>query len=93
MSEKIKRKHTRFPSDPNTLVRIKLNDGTEVVGLAFSEAYGGCGGAFIKNPNSSKLQVDDVYEVKVGDIDFLSAKIRWVKLLDENILKIGFQID
>jgi hypothetical protein len=72
--ENIKRKNIRFVPDENTLIVLKTQNGVEVVGLACSESYSGCGGVFMA---SSELVEDIDIELQVGKLESQLATIKF----------------
>lgn len=92
MTAKIKRNYTRFKADDNTLLTIKLNEIAHLIGLAYSEAYGGFGGVFIKSTLSETLKINERYKASVGGIDYESVSVKWISVLDDEVIKVGFQI-
>jgi|GEM_PF-4538060 len=92
MAEKIKRNYTRFKPDENTLLTILFTNDTKLIGLAYSEAYGGFAGVFIKNTLSESIEIDHVYKVSVGGIDYESSSVKWISPVDNEVIKVGFQI-
>lgn len=91
-NDKVKRKYTRFGSEENTLLTVKTREGKLILGLAFSEAYEGCGGVFIKSSSLEEIQLDDTYEVKVGNHHFVRMIVKWKQELDADTVKIGFKV-
>lgn len=92
MNKDYSRKHIRFSPDENTLIEVSLPGDKTCIGLAYSEAYGGFAGVFIKSLSSESIKVDDVFPIKIGHIDCERAQVRWAKVTDENLIEIGFQI-
>ena len=85
---KVKRQSLRFPPEPNTLLYAQSNKGEISVGLAFSEAHKGCGGIFTTKNN---LVEGETYEIKIGEIEGVFAVLRWLKVLDTDVVKAGFE--
>lgn len=92
MPESNNRKHIRFAPDENTLITITLPGGNDLVGLAFSEAYAGCGGVFINNHLANSMKVGDIFALRIGSLDIENAEVRWIKQVDEHITKAGFHL-
>lgn len=86
----IKRANIRFEPDENTLIILKTPSGHKIVGLATSESYAGCGGAFIAH---DELVEGMRVELWVGKLDGQSAVIKWIKKLDTHIWEIGFHYE
>ncbi len=82
------RKHIRFQPDSDTFVALKLEDNSLYTGLCVSESQGGCAGVFI---NHESFVAGKMCLIKVGKLDAVAAEIRWVKELDSDIIKVGFQ--
>jgi len=86
----IKRKNIRFVPDENTLIVLKTQNGNEIVGLACTESFSGCGGVFKAH---KELVLDITVELQVGKLEAQLAVIKWIKKLDENIWELGFQYE
>lgn len=84
----IKRKHIRFNADENTFVAVKVEDHNPIGGLAITEAKGGCSAVFIL---TDKFKAKDNCYIKVGKMDPIAAEVRWIKELDGDLVKVGFQ--
>mgnify|MGYP003688893587 CR=1 FL=1 len=82
------RKHIRFEPDENTFVLAKGDSGITHSGICVDESQSGCAGVFKKH---NDLIPKKMIMVKVGQLDVISAEIRWAKILDEGIVKVGFQ--
>lgn len=85
---KNKRKFIRFEPDENTYVLVDIQDEAIHSGLALSESQGGCCGVFKSN---SLYKTGEMVYIKVGKMDPISAEIRWVKELDNDVMKLGFE--
>ncbi len=83
-----KRQHIRFEPDENTLILLKVDNDEIHSGLCVSESQGGCSAAFL---NNSAFVAGKMVYLKVGKLDSISAEIRWVTELDEDIVKVGFK--
>lgn len=85
-----KRKHIRFKPDENTLLRanFKTGSGKQFIGLVFNEAYSGCGAAMLPS-EEIKNGVECV--IKCGEMGLMDAKVRWIKIVDEDLIKVGFE--
>jgi hypothetical protein len=88
MSE-IKRKNIRFPSDDNTFIVASFESGHEIDGLSITESASGCSGVFVVN---DLFEVEKTCQLKVGSIDPLKAIVRWVTKLDDEVIKVGFEL-
>ena len=82
------RKYIRFKPDQNTLVNVTQANGKSFVGLGLSEAYGGCGAVFV---NHQQFQLHEYVKLKIGEISIETAEVRWIKVLNENVIEVGFE--
>ena len=87
------RANIRFDADPNSLTWIQ--DDLEVsgydnglVGLTVDESHSGCNVIFRTN---DRLIRDVTYRVLVGDLSESLALLRWIKVLNEATVQVGFQ--
>jgi hypothetical protein len=92
MKKTYKRKNTRFPSPAGTLAKIEFQQGKadkKIVYIAqvITESFNGCSCVVIR---AHDLIVGDLCRVKVGALPMLTAEIRWVIPLDDEIQKVGF---
>jgi hypothetical protein len=85
-----KRQSIRFHADENTFIILVLDDGHEIDGLCINEARKGCSGVFVAN---TLLEKDVKCSLKVGKLDPIQSTIRWVKHLDDEVMKVGFEFD
>lgn len=81
------RKHIRFQPDEDTYIIIKLEDDTIYSGLCIDESQSGSAGVFINHYNFTPGKM---CLMKVGKLDAISAEIKWVTELDNDVVKIGF---
>lgn len=88
-----KRRKIRFAPDAGVIAHIDptvREDNDEFVSkiqaLVIDEALDGCGLVVV---NNKTLFEGDTCLVKVGDLDPLIGEVRWVKILDEEVQKIG----
>lgn len=88
-----KRSSIRFSADDNTLTLVEFSPLEEefkptAVGLAIDESSQGSGIVMLKKhaPNN-----DEIIRVQVGKLAPLTAKVVWVKELDEHVVRVGFQ--
>lgn len=94
MSSTFSRKSIRFPADKNSIVYLKKTSETnhepsiDHVGLVSNEAAKGFGAVFI---NSFNLSQGDQCLVKVGELAALHAQVAWIKDIDEDVVKVGFE--
>ena len=91
--ERIKRRYIRFKPDPTDYAQIAAD--TEVgfepnkVALIMEEApMGGCSLIMLE---ASSFRVDEVYKVKLGRMDPVAAKVRWVQDVGDTVSKVGFE--
>jgi hypothetical protein len=75
------------------LVQIDLRDeggafSPGPIGIAFSEAYGGCGIVIVA---SESLKVGDRCRVQVGGLSPLLAEVVWREEIDKQAMKIGLK--
>lgn len=81
----------RFQPDPldHALIDFQNEAGKfspTAVGLILNESFAGCA-LVIKTTNL--LNKDQELKVQVGKLEPLSAKVVWVKALDESLVKVG----
>lgn len=84
----ISRKHIRFKPDDNTFLFIKTEEKTIHSGICLTESQGGCSGVFAKHDS---LVDGASCIIKTGNLESMEAQIRWVKVLDEEVVKLGVQ--
>ena len=82
-----KRLNIRYAPDDNTLVRVTFKNNEELIGLAFSESYKGCGGIFLF---SDRFKEEDIIKIEVGNLDEQSAKVKWIKKISSAAMEVGF---
>lgn len=82
------RRHIRFEPDPNTYVLVKVSDELSLSGLCLDESLSGCAAVFKKH---EALVEKAVIDVKVGELELMTAEIRWLKEIDADVLKVGFE--
>lgn len=87
------RRTLRFPPDEGTLAWIdpvlredKLDFRPTIPALVIDEALDGCGLVVLYH---DRLAENARCMVRVGNLDPLPAQVRWIKDLDEEVLKIG----
>ncbi len=85
--------YTRFKSDKLDYALIDLNAkgksfNPDVVALLINESFTGCA---VLITHDDYLKNGAKVKVKVGHIDPIPAQIVWVKILEENIQKIGLR--
>ena len=82
------RKHIRFLPDENTFILVKGQSEKVHSGLCVDESQSGCAGVFVKHED---LIPKKMTMLKVGNLDAIPAEIRWVRVLDEDVVRVGFQ--
>lgn len=87
----VKRKHIRFAADVGTLAYILTDTSGKklskpIPALVVDEAYGGCSLIIVKNP---QFHEDAQFKVKVGNLNTMSAVIRWMKNFENKVMMIG----
>jgi hypothetical protein len=92
---KSKRRSIRFAPDAGTYAKVDLEatrlDGSfqpTVVALVPEESTKGVGLIVLNMPG---LQVGSFCRVQVGQLSPLQAEVRWRKVVDNEILRIGLQ--
>jgi hypothetical protein len=60
----------------------------ELVALVYNESYKGCSLILVSDRH---LQAGEQVHVRVGKLQPLQAKVAWVKILEDKILRAGFQ--
>ena len=83
-----KRKHIRFKPDERTYILINIVDDEVESGLCVTESQGGCSAVFLNKPC---YQAGEMCYLKVGKLDPVAAEIRWVTVLDNDLVKVGFE--
>jgi hypothetical protein len=86
-----KRKSTRFKPDPGTIAKIETSNQEGVfsftlVGLVLSEAARGCSVVLV---GENTIQLGEIWRIKVGELDYLKAEVKWITLIDQEIKKVG----
>jgi hypothetical protein len=86
------RRPIRFSPDLNALAWIKFPSGTdkalpEIVALVQNESFSGC---CLIGCTDRPVNVGDLLILRVGRLQAMAAKVAWVKVLDDGILRIGF---
>lgn len=82
------RRHIRFEPDINTLVVALDDQGSRLSGVCLDESLSGCAAVFKKHANFVEKKILDI---KVGQLKAIKAEIRWVKEIDTDVLKVGFE--
>lgn len=88
----VKTRRLRFFADPNTMAELgfEMPDGRNVMlfGLVLNESQSGCGIVLVTN---EKIRKDDPCLCKIGKLAQGRAVVRWVTLLEKNLMKIGIE--
>lgn len=94
MNEHKKRKHIRYPSEPNELVTICYLDQSakktgQRVGLGHNESFRGICVVFVGEVNFKEGQ-----EVlcESSALPVAQAKVAWIRKLEDQITKVGLTI-
>lgn len=82
----------RFQPDPLDHALIDFSVGNKeftptAVGLILNESYTGCA-LVIK---ALTIEENELIRIQVGRLSPMPAKIVWVKVMDESLLKVGIQ--
>ena len=85
---KDKRKHKRYKPKRNTLISLTREDKPDFTGIAFSESVKGCGGIF---PIECDLKIGQLCKAKLTDLMYIDVIVRWVRKIDEDFIKAGFE--
>ncbi len=89
----IVKRSVRFKSEPMTLGYIDLvaknSFKPQYVGIVLNESFTGC--ALILAIDD-ELKLKQQIKIKIGNLDPAKASISWIKVIDENILKIGLKL-
>lgn len=82
----------RFLPDPSTFAELGFNmpDGRNVMmtGLVLNESRTGCAIVLV---TSEKIRQDDPCLCKIGRLNQGRAVVRWVTLIEKNLMKIGIE--
>ena len=94
MSDYDKRKYIRYPADTDELVTIYyLDESTKKtgqrMGLGQNESFKGCCVVFVGEVSFKKGQ-EVLCESR--SLTKVTAKVAWIKKMDDQITKVGFSI-
>ena len=78
----------RFEPDPNALVEIFLGGKDKLLGLMLNESYQGFSAV---TRIHDKLVVGSFYQVKPGELKKIPAKLCWIRPLDNEVYRLGFE--
>lgn len=84
------KRQIRFNADENTFITVVFPDKTKFGGLCIDESYNGCSGVFVKN---SFFKKDLDCHLKVGKLHLIVSKIRWIKDVDKDLIRVGFEFE
>ena len=93
----VDRRFMRFAGNPMETAYVDLHPKRTrftptLAALIFQEAYGGCGLIFF-----NRDQLEGTFNeglqcmIKIGDLTPLPARAVWVKPVDSDVLKVGFE--
>lgn len=93
------RRHIRFRPDEVEVAYLQFTDRkpgeiefeADTAGLVIEEAYGGCALVVVGPGDPEQLGVGMPCLVKINTIGPMAAQLRWVKDLDEGIVKVGLE--
>lgn len=85
------RKFLRYKPDPQSVALIDLKaNGREfkptITAIIMNESYSGCAVVFA---NNEIIKKGAKIKIKIGPLDIMKAEVAWVKVLEENIQKVG----
>jgi len=88
-----KRKHIRYPAEPNELVTIYYMDDKAGmtglrVGLGQDDSFKGCCAVFVGTVPFKENQ--DVM-CECGRLPKVAARVVWIRTLDPQVTKVGFK--
>jgi hypothetical protein len=96
MTKEIRKPMIRFLPDSNELGLVIFNSvefNKEVAALIINESHNGV--CLVINsklfPLNFVITVDLELIVKTGSLDPANAKVRWIKTVDEELMKIGIE--
>lgn len=81
------RRHIRFEPDDNTFILAKGESEKTHSGICLNESQSGCSGVFRKHDD---LIPKKMIILKVGKLEVVDAEVRWTKILDTDLVKVGF---
>lgn len=92
---KIIKRSIRFNPDPGTLAEINFLDSQDekkrsIFGLVVNESRTGCAAVVMTD---SKIKTDTVCMCRIGNLSQTRGIIRWSKLLDKSLYKIGIEYE
>lgn len=85
------RKNLRFNADENAVVWISKdaeNFKEDIIGLLDSESFSGFSMVVLRERN---IQEGDELLLKVGNFAPTKAVVRWIKVLEKEVYKFGFE--
>ena len=87
------RKQIRFMPDTPSYALIDINPSNDsfdaqYAGLVIDESHGGCCLVIL---SKSAIKINDIVKIKILDFPIMLSEVRWVRQLDETVLKIGFK--
>jgi hypothetical protein len=91
-ASKIIRRRIRFAPDPGTIAYLNFDAGAlkaqTLCGLVLNESLTGCALVLM---SETKLKEEMTCVCRVGQLPDTAAIVRWVKLLEANLYKIGLE--
>ncbi len=89
----LKRSPIRFKPDPLTVAYVDFSKTKNFTptntAVVINESYSGCSLVMVYDQPINK---GDKIKIKVGQLPEMKASIAWVKVLEENIYKLGVQL-
>ncbi len=93
------RRHLRFKPDDTEIAWIQFTDRApgmiefeaDAAGLVVEEAYGGCGLVVLGATDAESIAEGVPCLVRVNAIGPVRGRVRWVKVLDKDVAKIGIE--
>ena len=93
------RRYLRFRPEDVEIAWIQFTDRApgmiefeaDAAGLVVEEAYGGCGLVVLGAADAESIGEGVPCLVRVNSIGPLRAEVRWVKVLDKDVAKIGIE--
>lgn len=98
-SDKEVRRYLRFKPENVEIAWIQFTDRApntiefevDAAGLVVEEAYGGCGLVVLGAADAESISEGVRCLVRVNNIGPVRGQVRWVKVLDDDVAKIGIE--
>lgn len=91
-------KQIRFPPDSDEMAFISFNVNDfkkDLSALIINESLQGA--CLVINralvPTDKPINIGQIFLAKIGAMNPLRARVRWLKEVDENLLKIGIELE